>query len=173
MLGSAPTSSTGFYNELGGVVLQKGSVVQVQFTGCGTCSIFIAENFGSKLTVYDVTGSSIADFLVPESGIYTITVDDIGASTGVVSSVMITADVPQVVVGAETGTNVAPYTIYGREYMSPMVILALGLPSNLTVFFLIIVLLLLATSFSIIALFGGLTSSAHLTIKVSRRRKRR
>lgn len=162
----ASTSSrpSNFYQELANVSLDTGSVVHVNFVGCQICEIIIAQNFGNKITVYSVLGSSKGDFIVTTSGMHTIVVENFGASTDQVSSVVITADVPQVGISSETGTNTVSYATYSAANLSPILILASGLASNLSAFFVILAILVVSLAISV---FG---SVGNFTLKIPRRR---
>ena len=154
-----------FIQDLANVSLATGSVVHVNFVGCQTCLITIAQVFGNRITVYSVPGSSTGEFIVPVSGMHTIVVENFGASTDQVSSVVITADVAHAGVNSETGTNTVSYTPYNTAYLSPILILASGLVSNLSAFFVILAILVVSLAISVFAPGGS------FTLKIPRRRR--
>lgn len=164
----ASTSSgpSNFIQDLANVSLDTGSLVHVNFVGCQFCLISIAQVFGNKIVVYSVLGSSTGDFVVTASGMHTILVENIGASTDQVYSVVITADVPQVGVSSETRTNTVSYTPNNAANLSPILILSSGSASNLSAFLVILAILVISLAISVFAPGGN------FTLKLPRRRKR-
>lgn len=117
------------YQDLGDVALQANSSVAVQVNQCQNCDLGISKDFGDKATVYSVSGSSSSgDFIVPDSGQYKIAVDNLGTTTDQVTSIVITANVPQPSMQTTLGYNTIAVTQYSMVAHAPYLVLGL-LPS--------------------------------------------
>ena len=125
---SGSTSSQAF-QDLGDVALQANSLVAVEVNQCQNCDLGISKDFGDKATVYSVLGSSFSgDFLVPDSGQYKISVGNLGNTVDQVTSIVITANIPQNIMASQVGYNTVEVTTYSVDALAPSLIIGL-LPS--------------------------------------------
>ena len=108
------------YQELESVHLETGWVVHVEVNQCQYCSLSVAENFGSKVGVFSVTGSATGDFIVPQSGQYEIGVVNFGDTQGRVTEIRITADAPWISSEHRSAYNTVTHDRYSIESLSPL-----------------------------------------------------
>jgi len=158
---SGSTSSQAF-QDLGDVALQANSLVAVEVNQCQNCDLGISKDFGDKATVYSVLGSSFSgDFLVPDSGQYKISVGNLGNAEDQVTSIAITANIPQNIMAAQVGYSTVRVTAYSVVALAPSLII--GLLPSLTIFGVITIVVVLLVLFD----------RGSLVLTKRRRRRRR
>lgn len=135
------------YKILDNVSLQTGSIIHVQVTQCDNCDVVVGQAFGNYATVYDLTGSGSDSFIVPASGIYSIIVDNDGDTRDQISSLVLTANVPQNGMTTMIGSNLNTGTItqYSVKASSPYTVL--GISPTLAIFAVLVLVVLLTFLF--------------------------
>ena len=115
------------YNDIKDVGLVAGATVTVTVQQCQNCATALDKDFAEKSTVFSLYGSGVGDFVVPETGQYKLYVSNLGTTQDQVTSINISEDIPQSIVGSQTEyeTHTVNVTEYSVRSVGPYLIMGI------------------------------------------------